>query len=152
MITNWLLFWKQLPVLWQKLKLLQRWAWWKKLFPFEVDFYHEGLFGEYLSILWFVNDSFFYLLMAIFCLLGCFATFHKLLERSIAVRRACFISFSSFSLSVFYHMQPPTTRSNWPKNENQDDWLPIWYKFHTQMHSIWCVPPPRWKGHADFRR
>ena len=30
----------------------------KKLFPFEIDFYHEGLFGEYLSILWFVNESF----------------------------------------------------------------------------------------------
>ena len=25
----------------------------KKLFPFEVDFYHKGLFGKYLSILWF---------------------------------------------------------------------------------------------------
>ena len=33
----------------------------KKLFPFEVDFYHEGLFGEYLSILWFVSESFDYL-------------------------------------------------------------------------------------------
>ena len=30
----------------------------KKLFPFELDFGHEGLFGEYLSILCFVNESF----------------------------------------------------------------------------------------------
>ena len=85
MIINWvlkyfLIFGKELPVLWQKLKLLQRLACWKKLFPFEVDFLHGGLFGEYLPILWFVNESFdfFDLLMAIFSLLECFATFHKL--------------------------------------------------------------------------
>ena len=33
----------------------------KKLFPFEIDFNHEGLFGEYLSILLFVNESLTYL-------------------------------------------------------------------------------------------
>ena len=30
----------------------------KKLLPFDVDFHHEGLFGEYLVILWFLNESF----------------------------------------------------------------------------------------------
>ena len=28
----------------------------KKLFPFGIDSDHEGLFGEYLLILWFVNE------------------------------------------------------------------------------------------------
>ena len=89
------IFRKKLPVSWQKLILLQRLSCWKKLFPFEVDVYHEGIFGECLSMLWFVNESFdfFYLLMAIFSLLEWFATFNKLfmIEWSIAVRRACFL-------------------------------------------------------------
>ena len=66
----------------------------KKVILFEVDYFYEGLFGEYLSMLWFVNESF-----DLFThqaamdrnKIQFFSLFHELpiLERSIAVRRAC---------------------------------------------------------------
>ena len=54
---------------------------------------------------------FFDLLMAIFSLLECFATFHKLpiLERSIAVRRACFVIFLLDRSSI------KNQEKKWPK-------------------------------------
>ena len=30
----------------------------KSYFPLKLIFFHEGLFGEYLTVLWFVNESF----------------------------------------------------------------------------------------------
>ena len=94
------IFWKQLPGLWQKLKMLQRYACWK----------NYSLCSWYLpwGTLWWISIDimickwefwFFDLIMAIFSLLECFATFNKLpiLERSIAVRGACFFFlFKSF--------------------------------------------------------
>ena len=64
--------WKELPVLWLIPEFPQIMVLWLQIFPSEADFHLEGLFGKYLTVLWFLNESFdnwpTYSYFQIFCL------------------------------------------------------------------------------------
>ena len=79
-LNHFFIFWKLLPVLWQKPKLLQRRAFYYSYFPFEGYFYHEGLLKEHLTITWFENGNLDFLayLWLFLDFLECFTLYHLL--------------------------------------------------------------------------